>query len=138
MAYYLSRKNKKLLEPFLKLLEVSKDSLTFNVSNPPAFQVLLRSAFAISHPHLRDIFRLRIRANAVVCERIDVQLSIDNIVLEPVNLYRIADAIISDSIPVKFLNADIPEEDVSSLSSLAQSKSFRLIFKRPVLEITYE
>ncbi len=57
---------------------------------------------------------------------------------EVVELFDIAQDIMSNNIPVKYLNTSLSEEDYSSLQSLAQSKSLLLKYNPPTLEISYE
>jgi len=57
---------------------------------------------------------------------------------EVVELFDIAQDIMSNNIPVKYLNTLLSEEDYSSLQSLAQSKSLLLKYNPPTLEISYE
>lgn len=139
MGYYLSKKNAKILLPYLKILEASQKSVTFQTSNPEFFRTQLRNAFNTSHIHLRDSYRLRVTPSSVICERVDLQinLEISNVVESPVTLYEIAQAIIENNVPIKYLNASILDEELSSLISLAESKSFILDYNTPILEISY-
>lgn len=136
MAYYLSKRNQKLLTPYLKLLDVSDKSVTLNSQTPESLRNLLRSAFNTSHPHLKDKYKLKILNNSVICE-LKPSLELTNNE-EVVELFDIAQDIMSNNIPVKYLNTLLSEEDYSSLQSLAQSKSLLLKYNPPTLEISYE
>lgn len=135
MGYYLSEKNRKTLAPYLKLLETSKTSLTLSTQNPRYFKTLLLSAFNLSHPHLKDKYKLKVTVNSIICERVDIQLEIDNIVAETVDLYRIADDLMNKKYPIKYLYADITPEDVAALQSLPHP--VKLTHNPPQLEISY-
>jgi len=139
MAYYLSQRNKKILAPYLRLLEVSEKDLTFNTSQSEYMRTQFRNAFNTTHPHLKDLWRMSISASTISFYKIATQLSleINNVVSEPVSLFQIAQAILDGNVPIKYLSAQLSQADVDSLTSLAEAKSLRINFNSPELEIIY-
>jgi hypothetical protein len=139
MAYYLSQRNKKILAPYLKLLEASEKDITFKVSNPVYFRDQIRNAFNTSHPHLKEKWRVIPKDDRVYFHRIadQLRLEIDNIVDTPSGLFTIAQTILDGNVPIIFTNAIITEQELDSLSSLAEAKSLTINFNPPKLEISY-
>lgn len=135
MAYYLSKRNKKLLEPYLKLLESNLATTKFKVSNPEYFHSLLRSAFNTSHPHLRPLYALKSNETHVTCEYLDIQISIeiDNVVTEPVDEFAVATDILASRVPVKYTNAFL---DITGIQALASTRNLTVNYNPPILEIT--
>jgi hypothetical protein len=139
MAYYLSQRNKKILAPYLKLLEASKKDLAFHVKDPIYFRDQIRNAFNTSHKHLKDLWRVVVQPEKIHFYRIEDQLrlEIDNIVRTPAGLFQIAQAILDGNVPIIFTSALISEQELDSLASLAEAKSLTINFNSPELEISY-
>lgn len=141
MGYYLSKKNRQLIDPYLKILEASDKDVVFRSSNPFALHDLLRNAFNTSHPHLKHIYRLSTSGikSTVTCTRTDIQISLEisNVIDAPVNLYQVAQAIIENNYPIKFTNVSIEPQEVESIESLASAKNLVVSYNNPILEISY-
>jgi hypothetical protein len=138
MGYHLSRKNARLLAPYLRILESTKKDITFNISNPQYFREQVRNAFATTHVHLRDKFNVRVTASQVLFTYLDIQveLQIDRVISTSVDMLEIAQHIMENSVPVRFTKALLIPEEIESLKNLAQSKNIVLSYNSPILELT--
>lgn len=135
MAYYLSKRNQRLLSPYLKLLELSNKSVTLKSDSPDTLRNLLRSAFNTSHPHLKDKYKIKIKDSQVICE-ITISLEFEN-VKETAEFFDIATDIMNNNIPIKYQSVSLNKEDYESLVLLSESKSLKLTYNPPILEISY-
>lgn len=137
MGYHLSKKNLQILLPYLKILESSKKDVIFQSPSPYKLQDLFRNAFNTTHTHLKSKYRLKLLSNSILCEYVDLQISLGNVVEIEVDVLRIADDILNQNYPIIYKNTNLSSEDVASLSSILPSH-LSLSYNPPVLEINYD
>lgn len=136
MGYHISKKNLALLTPYLRILEKANQDVTFQSSTPIRLQELFRNAVNTTHTHLKDKYKFRVINGAVLCEYVCIDIELGNVVTIPVDLLRIADDILKENYPIKYMSVELTEEELSSLNSILPPHLI-IIYNSPILEINY-
>lgn len=99
---------------------------------------MLRNAFNITHPHLKNKYSLRVNGDKLVCTYNEVQATIliSHEVDEPVDMFRIADDMINKNYPIRYTSVKLSEDELNSLK-LILPPELTIIYHHPILEITY-
>src|SRR5690606_2503973 len=97
-----------------------------------------RNAINTTHKHLKELYSFKSLPQGVLCNYIDIQISIPISTDEtPVDVLKIADDILNSRIPIKYSNVSATDEEVSTLRTLLPPH-YSIYFKPPILEITYD
>lgn len=140
MTYYLSKPNTAYIQPYIDLLLTSQKDESFDVKNPKRFAYILRNAFHVLAPDLRNKYMIKEKETKVLLQLKNPEAAVGIAKLAgptyteinlPQTLYQIATKVITEKpkIGLRFTNPILQAEDLEALNNLLKPTDYSMEYE---------